>query len=120
MTHDLRFQVLVLPNLPWEEQLRRARRVDELGYDLFATADHLVDWTGPDKPFFEAWTTLAAVAASTSNVRLTTAVTQIPLRNPAVLAHMAVTVDHISHGRLEVGIGTGLRMDPGTEMAGLR
>ncbi len=93
--------------------------MEELGFDVAATADHLVDWTGPEKPFMEAWTVLSAAARDTSTIRLTTSVTQIPLRHPALLAHMAVTLDHISNGRLEVGIGTGLRMDPGTEMAGL-
>lgn len=119
MPHDLRFQVLVLPVVSWQEHVRRYRQVEELGFDVVATADHLVDWTGPSKPMFEAWTSLAALASNTSTIRLTTAVTQIPLRHPAVLAHMAVTLDHASNGRLEVGIGTGLRVDPGTEMAGL-
>ena len=64
-------------------------------------------------------TGLAAIAAATSSLRLTSAVAQIGLRHPAVFAHMAITLDHISNGRFEAGIGTGLRMDPGTEMAGL-
>ena len=115
----VRFQVLVLPNVSWAEQLRRVRHVEELGFDVVATADHLVDWTGPEKPILEGWTGLSALAAETSSIRLTTAVIQIPLRHPALLAHMAVTLDHVSNGRVEVGIGTGLRMDPGTEMAGL-
>ena len=55
----------------------------------------------------------------TSTIRLSTFVTQIPLRNPGVLAHQAITVDQISAGRLELGLGTGLRIDPGTEMIGL-
>ncbi len=118
-SRDVRFQVLVLPNVSWTEQLRRVRHVEALGFDVVATADHLVDWTGPEKPILEAWTGLAALASETSTIRLTTAVLQIPLRHPALLAHMAVTLDHISNGRLEVGIGTGLKIDPGTEMAGL-
>lgn len=119
MPHDLRFQVLVLPNVAWPEMVRRYRHVEALGFDVVATADHLVDWTAPDKPFLEAWTGLAALARETSTIRLTTAVTQIPLRHPALLAHMAVTLDHVSDGRLEVGIGTALGFDPGTGMAGL-
>ena len=55
----------------------------------------------------------------TSTIRLTTCVTQIPLRNPAVLAHQAVTVDQISGGRLELGLGTGLTIDPSYDMIGV-
>lgn len=119
MGNDLRFQVLVVPNVPWPEHVRRYRHVEDLGFDVVATVDHLVYVTAPEMPVFEAWTGLAALAAETSTIRLTTAVTQIPLRHPAVLAHMAVTLDHASNGRIEVGIGTGLRIDPGIEMAGL-
>ena len=119
MTHPLRFQVLALPNVPWVEQLSRAQHVEELGFDVLATGDHLVDWTGPKKPFFESMTALSAIAAKTTTLRITTAVAQIGLRHPAVFAHMAVTMDHLSGGRFEPGIGTGLRIDPGTEMAGL-
>ena len=53
MPHDLRFQVLVLPNVPWAHQLERAMYIEELGFDVLATGDHLVDWTGPDKPFYD-------------------------------------------------------------------
>ena len=107
MTHALRFQVLLLPNVPWPEFRRRYLRLEELGFDLVATADHLVDWTHPPNPWFEQWTQLAAIASETRRIRLTTLVTQIPLRNPAMLARQALTVDHISNGRLELGLGTG-------------
>jgi alkanesulfonate monooxygenase SsuD/methylene tetrahydromethanopterin reductase-like flavin-dependent oxidoreductase (luciferase family) len=81
--------------------------------------DHFCDWGNPSGPWLEAWTGIAAIAASTSTIRLTTCVTQMPLRNPAVLAHQAVTVDHISGGRLELGVGTGLTIDPSYDMIGV-
>ena len=119
MHHDLRVQVLTLTNVSWSEMLRRFQWMEEIGVDVAAIGDHFVDWSGPEKPFFEAWTYLSAAAQATTSMRLTTCVTQLPLRNPAMLAHQAVSVDHISGGRLEVGLGTGLRIDPSNEMIGI-
>jgi alkanesulfonate monooxygenase SsuD/methylene tetrahydromethanopterin reductase-like flavin-dependent oxidoreductase (luciferase family) len=119
MTHALRFQVLTLPNAPWDELLARFRYVEELGFDLVTTADHFVDWTNPAVPWLEAWTLLAAAARETTRIRLATYVSQIPLRHPAMLARQALTVDHISGGRLEVGLGTGLTIDPAYDMIGI-
>jgi alkanesulfonate monooxygenase SsuD/methylene tetrahydromethanopterin reductase-like flavin-dependent oxidoreductase (luciferase family) len=119
MSHDLRFQVLVLPNVPWSQYLDRFVRLESLGIDVAAVPDHFCDWSNPTGPWLESWTALAAIAARTSAMRLTTCVTQIPLRNPAVLAHQAVTVDHISGGRLELGLGTGLTIDPSCDMIGV-
>ena len=119
MTRDLRFQVLILPNASWTEVLSRFKYVEDLGFDLATTADHFVDWKNPAVPWFEAWTVLAAVARETARIRLATYVSQIPLRNPAVLARQALTVDHISGGRLEVGLGTGLAIDPAYDMIGI-
>src|SRR5262245_19577783 len=65
MTHALRFQVFVLPNSPWDELLERFKYVEDLGFDLVATADHFVDWKNPSVPWLEAWTLLAAVARET-------------------------------------------------------
>ena len=56
------------------------------------------------------------MAASTRTFRIAPCVAQIPLRNPALFARQALTVDHISKGRLEVGLGLGLTEDPGYEM----
>jgi alkanesulfonate monooxygenase SsuD/methylene tetrahydromethanopterin reductase-like flavin-dependent oxidoreductase (luciferase family) len=119
MTHALRFQVLTLPNASWDELLARFRYVEELGFDLVTTADHFVDWTNPAVPWLEAWTLLAAAARETTRIRLATYVSQIPLRHPAMLARQALTVDHISGGRLEVGLGTGLAIDPAYDMIGI-
>ncbi len=119
MTHDLRFQVLVLPNVPWDEMVRRFTYVEDLGFDVVSTADHFVDWTKPATPWLEAWTVLAAAARATTRIRLATLVSQIPLRHPAMLARQALTVDHVSGGRLEVGLGTGLSIDPAYDMIGI-
>jgi len=118
-TGELRFSVLLLPHVPWPELLRRARRVEELGFDGIGLVDHLTDWAGGGGPWFELWTQLSAMAMATSRVRLTTLVAQIPLRNPAQLAHQALTADHVSGGRLDLGIGTGLGIDPSYRMMGI-
>lgn len=119
MSHDLRFHVLMLPNVGWEESKARVQQVESLGFDIVEVGDHFCDWANPPAPWFEAWTGLAALAAVTDTIRLATCVAQIPLRNPGVLAHQAVTLDHISGGRLELGLGTGLTLDPSTAMIGL-
>jgi alkanesulfonate monooxygenase SsuD/methylene tetrahydromethanopterin reductase-like flavin-dependent oxidoreductase (luciferase family) len=116
--HQVRVSVLVLPNVEWKEFLRRCRQTEELGFDGIALADHLVDWTGARGPWFELWTQLAAVAMATTRVRVGSLVAQIPLRNPVTFAHHALTADHISGGRLELGLGIGLEIDPSCRMMG--
>jgi len=120
MKHPLRFYVVVLPNLPWPQLVERFRQVESLGFDLVGFADHFVDWSNPPSHWYELWTWLAGVAQATSRIRLLTTVAQIPLRDPATLANQALTVDHISNGRLEIGLGIGVRdLDPSYKMMGL-
>jgi alkanesulfonate monooxygenase SsuD/methylene tetrahydromethanopterin reductase-like flavin-dependent oxidoreductase (luciferase family) len=119
MPRELRFSVLVLPNVPWAEFLRRCREVEELGFDVIGLPDHLVDWAGSKPPWFELWALLSAVAMATTRVRLGPLVAQIPLRNPALFALQALTADHISGGRLEIGLGIGLEIDPAYRMMGI-
>lgn len=108
-----------MPDAPVGELADRVGRLEELGVEVAGVADHFVDWLNPDEPWFECWTTLAALAARTSTIRLASCVAQIPLRPPAMLARQAMTVDHVSGGRLEVGLGAGLVADPSYAMAGL-
>jgi alkanesulfonate monooxygenase SsuD/methylene tetrahydromethanopterin reductase-like flavin-dependent oxidoreductase (luciferase family) len=93
--------------------------VEELGFDTIGLADHLVDWAGGNGPWFELWSQLSAIAMATSRIRLATLVAQIPLRNPALFALQALTADHVSGGRLDVGLGTGLEIDPSYRMMGI-
>jgi len=119
MADRLRFHVLLLPNLPWAELRDRVLRLESLGVEAAALPDHLVDWSRPISPWFESWTTLAALADATTTIHLASSVTQITLRNPAMLARQVLTLDHVSGGRIELGLGTGLLHDPSYAMAGL-
>ena len=119
MAFPLRFLVLCLPNVPWPELRERFVRLEALGVEVGALPDHFVDWTKPPSPWFESWTALTGLAAATSSLRLTTCVTQIPLRNPALFARQVLTLDHVSNGRVEVGLGTGITVDPSYDMIGI-
>jgi alkanesulfonate monooxygenase SsuD/methylene tetrahydromethanopterin reductase-like flavin-dependent oxidoreductase (luciferase family) len=115
----LRFQILCLPNVPWQRLRERVMRLEQLGIEVAALADHFVDWTHPPSPWFESWTALTGLAGATTSIRLTTCVTQITFRNPAMYARQVLTLDHVSGGRVEVGLGTGLAKDPSLAMVGI-
>jgi len=102
LNHKLRFGAMVLPNASWNEIVKRFKYTEKLGFDITGTGDHFVDWSRPNDPWFELWTLLAAIAMETTRIRLGSYVTQIPFRNPALLARQALTVDHISNGELSL------------------
>jgi F420-dependent oxidoreductase-like protein len=92
--------------MPWDELVRRARLAEELGFDGVWGFDHFQPMygEGPGETF-EGMTTLAALSGMTSRVRLGLLVTGATYRHPSVLAAQAVTIDHASHGRLELALG---------------
>jgi F420-dependent oxidoreductase-like protein len=92
--------------LEWDELLRRARFADDAGFDGLWGFDHFKPMYGDTPgPTFEGMTTLAALATATRRIRLGLLVTGVTYRHPSVYAAETVTVDHASHGRLEVAVG---------------
>jgi alkanesulfonate monooxygenase SsuD/methylene tetrahydromethanopterin reductase-like flavin-dependent oxidoreductase (luciferase family) len=92
----------------WEQWVALAEACEEHGIEALFRSDHyLSQGDGGGRIALDAWTTLAGLAARTTRLRLGTLVSPITFRHPAVLAKSAVTVDHISGGRVEVGMGAG-------------
>ena len=86
----------------YPEVLRRAKVCDAAGYDLIGIQDHPYQ-----SRFFDTWTLLAALAVQTERVRLFPDVINLPLRPPAILAKAAASLDVMTGGRIELGLGAG-------------
>jgi F420-dependent oxidoreductase-like protein len=114
----MRFAFKTSPqNTTWAAMVEVWQAADDI--ELFEsgwTSDHFhaMHGTDPATPRLEGWITLAALARATRRLRLGTLVTGIHYRHPAVLANMAATLDVISDGRLELGVGTGWNTEEST------
>jgi F420-dependent oxidoreductase-like protein len=109
-THPIRFGLQTGQQLvEWSELRDLWRSADEWGYDSLWTFDHFYPIFVPDPSgsCLEAWTTLTALSQQTKRARIGAMVNGNTYRNPCVLAKMAATLDQISGGRLNLGIGAG-------------
>ncbi|HYP24585.1 MAG TPA: TIGR03560 family F420-dependent LLM class oxidoreductase [Actinomycetota bacterium] len=92
--------------LTWDALLDRVRFAEEIGADSAWVFDHFKAMYGPPGgPCLESWTLMSALGAATSRIRLGALVTGVTYRHPSMLAMEAVTVDHVSNGRLEFSLG---------------
>lgn len=114
--HELRFGIFVPPEAArGQALLRLIRRADDSGLEVLAVQDH------PYQPaFLDTWTLLSYTAAITRKLTLMPAVANLPLRPPAVLARSAASLDLLSGGRLELGLGAGAFWDAIEAMGGAR
>jgi alkanesulfonate monooxygenase SsuD/methylene tetrahydromethanopterin reductase-like flavin-dependent oxidoreductase (luciferase family) len=112
----VRFGIEVPQDASFPTLVERWQQAEELGFDHLWVADHWADTrTDPsgsyrnlDGTWFDGWTVLAVMAQETARIRIGTLVSNPVLRPPALLAKEALTIDHLSEGRLELGIGTGI------------
>lgn len=109
------FSVWPSPQRDWDEVLSLARWVDSGQWHCLWYADHFMPNSNDDTPqsgdVSECWATIAAIAASTTRVRVGSLVSPTTFRHPVVLANTAATIDRISAGRLTLGVGAGWQVN---------
>jgi F420-dependent oxidoreductase-like protein len=111
----MRFSIWPAPTRPWDEILDLTRHCEASGWDGVYFADHFMpnteDGSPADGPTLECWAVIAGLAAAVPRLRLGTLVCGNTYRHPAVLANVAATVDHVSGGRLVLGLGAGWQVN---------
>ena len=106
---QIRFGIHAGPqHFSYADYLELWQRAEALGYDWASVFDHFIPiYSDPEGPCFEGLSLLSAMAAQTSRIRCGILVVGNTYRHPAVLANIAATIDHVSGGRLELGVGAG-------------
>lgn len=106
----MRFVLMIEPQqgLTYAEQLAIAQRAEAAGFEALFRSDHYESFPGPsDNPTTDAWAVLAGLARETTRIGLGTLVSPVTFRLPGNFAKVAATVDEMSGGRIEVGLGAG-------------
>jgi alkanesulfonate monooxygenase SsuD/methylene tetrahydromethanopterin reductase-like flavin-dependent oxidoreductase (luciferase family) len=127
---ELRFCAYQYQHLPLDVFRRRCQDAERLGFDVLWNCDTVVEPDRPRHTMFDGPTTLALMAEWTDKIRVGTLITSMYFRQPVTLTKAAVTIDHLSRGRLELGLGVGdpsagakaVRVDwpPGEQIARFR
>ena len=111
----MRFSIWPSPANSWPDVLELTRHCETTGWDGVYFADHFMPNASDDRPrdgdTLECWSVVAALAAAVPRLRLAPLVTSVTYRHPAVLANIAAAVDHISGGRLTLGVGAGWQVN---------
>ena len=110
----MRFAIMIEPQmgLTYDEQLAVARRAEAAGFEAFFRSDHYESFPGDSgNPTTDAWAVLAGLARDTQRIDLGVLVSPVTFRTPGNLAKVVVTVDEMSGGRVEVGLGAGWHAD---------
>lgn len=107
-TDRRQFGLMIYPDAPFPELRRRIRLTEALGFDQLVVPDHIGDLRDLNSPWYEPMTLLTVAAIETETIRIGTLVSNPILRPPALLAKQAIALDHLSGGRLELGIGAGV------------
>ncbi len=103
----MRIGTLLLPTDPWDATVARVQRLEALGYHHVWVYDHLSWQRYRDRPWHATYPWLTGLAAATSRIRLGTMVSNLNVRHPLTLAKDAMTIDHVSGGRITIGLGAG-------------
>jgi alkanesulfonate monooxygenase SsuD/methylene tetrahydromethanopterin reductase-like flavin-dependent oxidoreductase (luciferase family) len=110
----MRYALMIEPQqgMSYADQLAVAQRAEANGFESLFRSDHFTSFPGPaGKPTTDAWTVLAGLARETTRIGLGTLVSPVTFRHPGALAKVAITVDEMSGGRVEIGIGAGWNED---------
>ena len=106
----MRFSLMIEPQqgLSYDEQLAIARLAERCGYETLFRSDHYTSFPGASgKPTTDAWTVIAGLARETSTIRLGVLVSPVTFRHPGSFAKVVTTIDEMSGGRIDVGVGAG-------------